>query len=88
MALIMLTGSYVLVSVWSVLVIAVLGVGAGWQFWWMMIMELELVDGCWLVDVWLLMLGLTLVLVVEGVFDDVWVLALVMVWFTVYGEVW
>ena len=86
-ASITLTGRHATASVWSVLVIAVPGAGAGRQLWRTTTMELELVDGRWLVDAWSSTPGPTPAPAAEGVFDDARALAPVMAWPAAYGEV-
>lgn len=82
-----LSGSRAKASVWSVLVIAVPGAGAGRQLWRTTTIELELIGDRWLVDAWSSTPGPSPAPAAEGVFDDARALAPVMEWPSAYGEV-
>ena len=81
------TGPRGTARVWSVLVIVVPGAGPGRQLWRTTTVELELVDGRWLVDGWSSTPGPSPAPAAEGSFEDARELAPVMAWPSAYGEV-
>ena len=86
-ASVQVTGPRGTARVWSVLVIVVPGAGPGRQLWRTTTVELELVDGRWLVDGWSSTPGPSPAPAAEGSFEDARELAPVMAWPSAYGEV-
>ena len=76
------------VMVWSVLVVAVPGVGPGRQVWRTVTLAMVDVDGRWLVDNWASTAGPTPSPAAEAAFDDATVVADALGWEPAFAGTW